>query len=482
MKRSILVLLSLFFAISFFATEGALSGLFIVNEAGKIVRFSKGNLQYKASSKTWRFAEEQYDCIGSGNNNRSSTYSGWIDLFSWGTSGWNSGAVIYQPWEDSHDDNNHLIGGDKNNNLTGIYANADWGVYNAISNGGNEKGLWRTPHYLEWRYIIYDRKDASNLRGQATVNNIHGYVLLPDNWVLPQGLNFSPMPNNWTTNVYTSSQWNKMESNGAVFFPAAGLENPVQDLGIRGLYTSSANCCSYTTTASGVPSLCFEENRANVSTSVVYQRCGEASVRLIQDALVLNCNEKEGDIVVNQTDNINVLVVSVVPKEGYEFVEWSDGNTDNPRIINLSNGESIDITALFRKIPLPEKFTITVASLNPEMGTTTGSGKYEKDSIATIAAIPKEGYKFKQWLDGNTENPRNILVTADATFVAMFEESILSDLNNVNCKFNINDIINDPEVRIYNLNGVEITNYKTNLLDGIFIFRLRDEVWKSHLK
>ena len=66
------------------ATEVALSGLFSVS-ADKQVYFSQGNLQYQASTDTWRFAENQYDMIGNDNANVSSSYSGWIDLFGWGT-------------------------------------------------------------------------------------------------------------------------------------------------------------------------------------------------------------------------------------------------------------------------------------------------------------------------------------------------------------------------------------------------------------
>ena len=53
--------------------EGSLSGLFSVS-ATQQVRFSKGNLQYQASTGTWRFAEHQYDYIGTDNSNISSNY------------------------------------------------------------------------------------------------------------------------------------------------------------------------------------------------------------------------------------------------------------------------------------------------------------------------------------------------------------------------------------------------------------------------
>ena len=74
-------------------TEGCLTGLFSVGN-GKTVRFSQGNLQYQASTDTWRFAEHQYDCIGSTNTNVSLFYQGWVDLFGFGTSGYND----VKPW------------------------------------------------------------------------------------------------------------------------------------------------------------------------------------------------------------------------------------------------------------------------------------------------------------------------------------------------------------------------------------------------
>lgn len=54
---------------------------------------SPGNLQYQASTGIWRFAEHQYDYIGSGNENISTSYSGWIDLFGWGTGRYNGQSV-----------------------------------------------------------------------------------------------------------------------------------------------------------------------------------------------------------------------------------------------------------------------------------------------------------------------------------------------------------------------------------------------------
>lgn len=179
------------------ATEGALSGLFSVS-ADKQVQFSQGNLQYQASSGTWRFAENQYDAVGDNNSNISETYDGWIDLFGWGT-GNNPTLCTY--------------------NALDFITFVDWGT-NPISNGGNEENIWRTLTQSEWEYMITSRENANILYGQATINGTHGLVLLPDNW--SENNNFVSSPSNWETNNYTIDEWNNMEKYGAVFLPASG--------------------------------------------------------------------------------------------------------------------------------------------------------------------------------------------------------------------------------------------------------------------
>ncbi len=221
---------------------GAIEFAFSVS-ADKQVYFSQGNLQYQASTGTWRFAEHQYDMIGSDNSNISSSYSGWIDLFGWGTSGWNNGANAYQPYSTSASYRDYYPGGDYTNNLTGSYANADWGVNNAISNGGNKAGLWRTLTKDEWVYVINTRTDASNKKGIATVNSVPGLILLPDEWTLPADVTFTSGANgDFAQNTYSAEEWTKMEANGAVFFPAAGYRygTDVNYVGSRGGYWSSS--------------------------------------------------------------------------------------------------------------------------------------------------------------------------------------------------------------------------------------------------
>lgn len=197
MKKFFTFFAAALMSVSMWATDGALSGRFTINANGDQVVFSQGNLQYQASTQTWRFAENQYDYIGADNANISDTCTGWIDLFGWGT-------------------------GDaptKHSTNFGDYTTfTDWGV-NPISNGGNEANQWRTLTIEETSYLFFD---SGKMKGQATVNGVHGIVIFPDNWTLPAGLSFTSFPKNWTTNVYSVSEWQQMEDAGAVFLPCAG--------------------------------------------------------------------------------------------------------------------------------------------------------------------------------------------------------------------------------------------------------------------
>ncbi|MBR4497129.1 MAG: hypothetical protein IKP08_00450 [Bacteroidales bacterium] len=251
--------------------NGAIKAAFSVS-ADKKVYFSQGNLQYQASTGTWRFAEHQYDIIGDGDDNAniSSTNSGWIDLFGWGTSGYNG----KNPYMTSTTSTDY---GDGSNDIAGT--NYDWGVYNAISNGGNQAGQWRTLTKDEWAYLIKTRTDASSKYGKATVNDVTGLILLPDNWTQPEGLTFTSGANgDYAQNTYSTADWAKMEANGAVFLPAAGYRvgAGVYNVGSRGYYWSSSADDDNNAD-------CLYFNSRGVGTNGDSRHYGY-SVRLVQDA------------------------------------------------------------------------------------------------------------------------------------------------------------------------------------------------------
>ena len=189
-----------------------LAGRFAVS-ATEYVTFAQGNLRYKATTDQWCLANNQYDMIGAANTNASATYSGWIDFFCFGTSG-----VAAKPWETSTTTSDYAIPSE----ITGTIAGTDydWTHYNTIVNDGGY--TWRLLSAAEWDYLLNTRAEAATKQGQALIAYIKGSILLPDNWTCPDGLSFTPTPNNFTANVYTFEQWEQMETAGAVFLPATG--------------------------------------------------------------------------------------------------------------------------------------------------------------------------------------------------------------------------------------------------------------------
>ena len=272
------------------AQQGVLNGLFSVSENNQVC-FSQGNLQYQASTNTWRFAEHQWDFVGknevgtvyengvkSDNSLISSSYNGWIDLFGWGTSGYNHGAVCYQPWSTSETNSDYYAYGSYTNNLNDQTGFADWGC-NPISNGGNQGDQWRTMSKEEWDYMIDSRQTTSGiLYAKAMVNEINGVVILPDNWVESNyslnNVNISGA--SFNGNVITAMEWsNIFENNGAVFLPAAG------DRG--GTHANSLGCyysSSYYDWAIAYQ-LWFSESTLYNATQ--FGRCNACCVRLVQD-------------------------------------------------------------------------------------------------------------------------------------------------------------------------------------------------------
>ena len=232
-------------------------GLFTINARNKKVFFSKGNLQWSydngathavngggTAAGTWRFAEHQYIIIGdaSGNNffeTTRSTQNAWIDLFGWGTSGWNNGNSYYQPYCVNKGDSGDGYGyGPKGGSsisfdLTGAYSNADWGVYNAILNGGNEAGIWHVFSSGQWDTVLTKRScstinSVANSRfAKAKVCGVQGIILFPDFYIHPEGVTLptginSTSSEGWYGNTYDASSWLKMEGQGAVFLPVTG--------------------------------------------------------------------------------------------------------------------------------------------------------------------------------------------------------------------------------------------------------------------
>ena len=381
--------------------QGSLPGLFSV-APDKQVYFSQGNLQYMGATQTWRFAENQYDTVGIFNNNISSSYNGWIDLFGWGTSGWNSGAKEYQPYSTSTTDADYYPGNASGNDLTGPYMNADWGIYNAIYNGGNKAGLWRTLTQEEWLYLYSDRANADSKHAYATINGIGGYILLPDNWILPSGLTFDASGTN--ANQYTKDQWKLMEQNGAVFLPTAGYRD---GLGAKGVLKLGDYWLSTSYDADNACRVYFRSDKSPESYPYELRHYG-FSVRLVGHVTTHTIIAKSSDLSMGTTSGSGTynygesVQISAIPNGCFHFTKWSDGNTDNPRTVTVNSDKTY--TAIFQA----NQHTITVESADETQGTVTIELVDDTPSIQGIGTFSVSATKQVTFSLGNLQyHPKN---------------------------------------------------------------------------
>jgi|GEM_PF-1232834 len=254
------------------AVNGKLPGAFTVNAGGDQVYFSQGNLQYQASTNTWRFAENQYEAVGgsngsgnvapyntsSANESPSDSQTGWIDLFGWAASGISrDGVNAYQPYSTSTTSADY--GTTTTKSASETLGNYDWS-----KNMGDD---WRTLTAEEWGYLIGpgnigttpsdQRANYQSLRGlcKITVSGTEypGMIILPDDLYnnLPTEGDIASKwaacavaagSLNYTKATFTEAEWTALQAAGAVFLPAAGFRNvtSVRDAGARGGYWSSS--------------------------------------------------------------------------------------------------------------------------------------------------------------------------------------------------------------------------------------------------
>lgn len=192
-----------------------LNGEFTVNEQGKKVHFAQGNRRITQGGVGQVF-DHQWEC-------KSTTTDYPIDLLPWSQARAESEVTASNPFF--------------------------------------------TLSRAEWDYLFKGRANAEKLFAHATITvddaDIHGFIILPDNWETPDNIQVIPSTqmgmewsnvwgNNWyvhpeytfdgyAKNVYSKEQWEKLEFAGAVFLPAAGAEEDgaIDYVNHSGLYWSS---------------------------------------------------------------------------------------------------------------------------------------------------------------------------------------------------------------------------------------------------
>ena len=273
---------------------------------GRKVRFSKGNLvcsrpntsaSWSSSSLTWSFMNNQYDIVEVSNSDLGDDFAHVADIrhFGWGTSGWNNGNTCYRPYNTNASSGDYYGPYKKSQywSLVGDYKNADWGVYNAISNGGNMDGMWRTLSGGENGEMdsLFNHRAASTLGGavarytKAKVGTTYGVIIFPDSYAHPEDVSVpigigETGGAGWNGNSYSIADWTKMEEAGAVFLAAAGYRSGnymSNNTNVQGYYWTTTLSNDYNAYI-----VQFSETIMNASSYNSTKARG-CSVRLVQD-------------------------------------------------------------------------------------------------------------------------------------------------------------------------------------------------------
>ena len=165
--------------------------------------------------------------------------------------------------------------------------------------------------------------------------------------------------------------------------------------------------------------------------------------------------------------------VTATAYTGYTFYGWSNGVAANPYTFAVVG--DVELTALF-VAEGEDVYTVTVVSADPAIGSVSGGGQALSGGTVTIRAIPNEGYRFLNWQDDNTENPRTVTVTSDITYTAYFESTTQGifnvDENKITAYPNPTNgrVIIDAEdvirMDVYNVNGQLVkTAFKESIID-----------------
>lgn len=178
-------------------------------------------------------------------------------------------------------------------------------------------------------------------------------------------------------------------------------------------------------------------------------------------------------------DDREKFTIEAQPAENYRFDRWTFKHVaptktfdtiqmryDNSVIIgtenmlyssvwtimpDLAGNKVVDDTVWFTAHFVLAEYNIS-AEVEGE-GEVTGTGAYPYGTTATLTATPKEEYHFVKWSDGETSPSREVVVTGDSVFTAIFEPVIVDPTV-------VSDILADDEiveVVYYNVSGQRLS-------------------------
>jgi hypothetical protein len=297
------------------------------------VYFAKGNLQHVDNS--WQFAEHQYDYFGENQTNGS-------DMFGFNQytcpDGWY--CLSREQWD----------------SILNIRT-----TNNSLFNGA--------------RYTL------------ATVNNVKGMIIFPDNYIHPSNTGFVAgtynAPSNYTATVGLEG-WEMMEAAGCVFLPSAGFHKDGNigwyHVGTDGNYMSTTNHLGTTVYNNKYFAIYFKSDHVTVDDFL--DNTSLTSVRLVsntspqQEVIVDN---HDGTYTVNYGTTVTVMAI---PAANHYFKNWNNEaviNSDEVVTTTFTVTEDTTLTAHF--IPATKGVT-------PE-GEITNSGDFFVSETGEVVGLPR---------------------------------------------------------------------------------------------
>ena len=110
----------------------------------------------------------------------------------------------------------------------------------------------------------------------------------------------------------------------------------------------------------------------------------------------------------------SIDTLTATPFEDYIFLAWGDGNTDNPRVITVTQDSSFTAYFVPEEIEIPANDSV-MGSVEIEI-----QGSMTLNTMVTITAVPEPHYHFVSWSDNNTENPRTVSLLEALRLTAIF--------------------------------------------------------------
>ncbi len=159
-----------------------------------------------------------------------------------------------------------------------------------------------------------------------------------------------------------------------------------------------------------------------LETYKMHERWGLYDVRALENSgtepatYTITWQDEDGNVI--KTDQVvqdatPAFTGTTPTKEGYTFAGWL------PNIKPAT--EDTKYTTYFIPTQQQESKVYTV-NINGENCSLNINNQYPEGTVITLEAVADECFEFRQWSDGNKENPRTVTVTANTNLTAEFNK------------------------------------------------------------